>query len=337
MYITGGVGSVPKTEGFGKDYELPLDAYAETCAAIGVVRWCHSLLRLKPSSDMADLMERTLLNAVLGGISLDGLRFFYTNPLEAREGDAHREPWHHTPCCYGNLVRFIPEIPELMYLAVPNDLYVNLYAPGCAWARLDGSRTAWEIRTEYLWKGKIDIQIHAERAGSFALHLRIPGWARGTPIPGGLYTGLATDGVGYRAKLNGIPFEGTLIQGYLVIDRRWEDGDTVELEFEMPVRLVKARSEVRSVHGRMAVERGPLVYCAETIDNPELFQVHLGGLDWSESRIGDVVVLSTDAVKSQKERSNLRLIPYFLRDNRGTTGIRVWFPWIESAYSSSNE
>ncbi len=267
MYITGGIGAAGGIEGFGPDYELPnASAYCETCASIGFVLWNHRMFLLTGESKHIDILERTLYNALLSGIGLSGDLFFYPNPL-ASFGQHRRSPWFNCACCPSNVTRFIPQVPGFMYATRDDALYVNLYAAGNASMNFRGQKIRVEQETRYPWEGKVMVSFALERPAEFSLLLRIPGWALGKPVPGDLYRYLDEEKSPIALRANGQEIELEISQGYAVVRRAWKSGDVVELDVPMPVRRVVAHQAVKSDEGRVALERGPLVYCAEWPDN----------------------------------------------------------------------
>jgi DUF1680 family protein len=277
-YLTGGIGSVRFHEQFGAPYELPnLSAWNETCAAYGNALWNHRLFLLTGDGMYADLMERILYNALLVGVSLAGDRFFYQNPLKSF-GDYERFEWINVPCCPPNVVRLLASIGEYVYAANASNLYVNLFVDSEAEAALDGTPVKIRQQTRYPWDGRVTVRVDADEGASFTLNMRVPGWARGTVIPGGLYAFVDGNGNAPGAatvapatspslRLNGRDHPLELDNGYARIERTWRAGDVVDLHLPMPVRQVVARPEVRDDRDRVALQRGPLVYCAEWPDN----------------------------------------------------------------------
>jgi len=274
MYLTGGVGSRHDRERFGDDYELPnLTGYLETCASIGMAFWNHRMFLLTGESAYLDVMERVMYNGVLSGVSLDGTLFFYPNPLESdgkyrfNKGRAGRAPWFGVACCPGNVSRFLPSVPGYVYATRGDVLYVNLFIAGEAKIDLAGRSVRVKQETRYPWDGKVRITVDPERKGEFALHLRVPGWARNNPVPTDLYRFAETGDVKVTIRVNSKPVDMNLDKGFVRIRRVWKKGDRVEVVFPMDPRRVVARPSVKDDEGFVAVERGPLVYCAEGTDN----------------------------------------------------------------------
>lgn len=340
LYITGGIGARHQGEAFGDNYELPnLTAYNETCAAIGNVYVNYRLFLLHGDSKYFDVLERTLYNGLISGVSIDGGRFFYPNPL-ASTGNYSRQAWFGCACCPGNVSRFLPSLPGYVYAVRDNDLYVNLFMNNEAKIRVGGREMTLRQTTAYPSDGAVALDI-VKGSGRFAMKVRIPGWVRNIPAPGELYAyadGLSPE---WSVKVNGVKVEGELSQGYLTIDRKWRKGDRVEIALDMPVRKVVADDRVADDRGRIAVERGPLVYCAEWCDNTDFclhntfvpetaeFSVEeacndLGGI----RRISaPVQVLSLEGGGRLAVRDcSLSLIPYYAWAHRGEGHMAVWLP-----------
>ena len=269
LYITGGIGATGSGEAFGTHYELPnMTAYNETCAAVGNDYWNHRLFLLHADARYIDVMERTLYNGLISGVSLDGQSFFYPNPLESN-GQHKRSPWFGVACCPGNITRFLPSVPGYVYAQRGDRLYVNLFVASSADIKLDNGRSVKMTQeTRYPWEGSVKMTVNPDQAGKLAINVRIPGWARNEPVPSDLYK--FADTVSERAvvKVNGKTVPMQITKGYVTLDRTWKAGDTIELSLPMPVRRVVANTEVAADQGRVAIQRGPLVYTAEWVDNP---------------------------------------------------------------------
>ena len=267
LYITGGIGATANGEAFGKNYELPnMSAYCETCAAIGNVYVNYRLFLLHGESKYYDVLERTLYNGLISGVSLDGGGFFYPNPLESR-GQHQRQPWFGCACCPSNICRFIPSLPGYVYAVKDKDVYVNLFMSNEADLKVGKKDVVLEQQTRYPWTGDVTVSVKKNKAGTFALKIRIPGWVRGEVVPSDLYRYADGKRLDYAVKVNGEPVEAELQSGYFTIERKWKKGDRVEVHFDMEPRVVKAHHKVEADRGLVAVERGPLVYCAEWPDN----------------------------------------------------------------------
>ena len=338
-YITGGVGATASGEAFGANYELPnMSAYCETCAAIAQVYLNYRLFLLHGDSKYYDALERSLYNGVISGISIDGGKFFYPNPLQSI-GQHQRQPWFGCACCPSNAARFIPSLPQYIYAVKDNSLYINLFNSNTVNVQVGKKKVTLQQETNYPWDGDITLKI-AGGAGKYALNIRIPGWVKGEVVPSNLYT--YTDGkrLGYTVKVNGEAVESPLQQGYFVIDRTWRKGDKVEIHFDMEPRTVRANGQVAADKGRVAVERGPIVYCAEWPDNKcDVLSVLINQepkftLGNKEIMNTNVQTLTTDAQtltfdkagKLHAADEKLVLIPYYAWAHRGPGKMTVWIP-----------
>lgn len=351
-YLTGGVGARHEGESFGADYELPnLTAYNETCAAISMVYLFHRMFLLHGDARYIDCMERTLYNGVISGMSVDGGRFFYPNPLSSDgqygfnfDKSAQRQPWFGCACCPSNLSRFIPSFPGYVYAVKDNSLYVNLFTGNTATILVGGKEVVVSQVTDYPWDGDITITIDKSRAKAFSMMVRLPGWAEGCPVPGSLYRYDDGQQGGYRVSVNGQPVKAELSKGYITIHRAWKKGDTVTLHLDMPVRTVKAASEVSADRGRVAIERGPLVYCAEGADNagfsifdflmprkprftPQDYQLTSAeGCQFSVKALrvdGQLLALDQQG-RVRVSDTVLTMIPYYAWNHRGPGQMQVW-------------
>ena len=332
MYITGGLGSKREGEAFGDDYELPnLTAYNETCAAIGSVYWNHRLFLMTGRSQYYDVIERTLYNGLISGISLDGKNFFYPNPTESdgqhqfNMGSGTRQPWFDCSCCPTNMIRFIPSLPGLIYATDNNCLYVNLYASSSAHVVVNGGKVEVNQETGYPWSGRITVTIAPEKKTTFALRLRIPGWAQNKPVPGNLYSYFDNNEARISLSVNGKKVAPALKEGYAEITREWAQGDHVELVLPMSVRQVVANRNVKEDRNKIAFEYGPVVYCAEEIDNANISSISVP--NDVKLRVENRRVSSEDVmiVEGKSVHGDLTLIPYYVWSNRGAGKMRVWF------------
>ena len=339
LYITGGIGATSSGEAFGRNYQLPnMSAYCETCAAIGNVYVNHRLFLLHGESKYYDVLERTLYNGLISGVSLDGGSFFYPNPL-ASIGQHQRQPWFGCACCPSNICRFIPSLPGYVYAVKDRNVYVNLFLSNSSDLKVGGKEVCLSQKTEYPWNGDIVITVDKNAAGQFAMKIRIPGWVRGSVVPSDLYE--FTDGrrLGYSVIVNGNKVDATpTADGYCTIDRKWKKGDRVQVHFDMEPRTVRANFRVQDDRGMVSIERGPIVYCAEHPDNS--FDI-AGSLVNQEPRfqLGDaqiantpVKTLTTDAQLLNFDKSgrlvtedvHLTLIPYYAWCHRGSGKMQVW-------------
>jgi uncharacterized protein len=328
MYITGGVGSTSHGEAFGEDYVLPnATAYAETCAAIANALWNHRLFLLHGDGKYIDVLERVLYNGFLSGVSLSGDLFFYENPLAAdgetkfNKDKATRAEWFRTSCCPVNVSRLLPSVPGYVYAVRDEELYVNLYAAGEAKVTLPDGRGVRVVQeTEYPWDGQVRITVEPERSGEFAVKVRIPGWARNEPVPSDLYRYQGEAGT-VSLDVNGEVVDVVPDKGYVTIQRAWNTGDVISLNLPMEVRRAVAHEAVEENTSRVALERGPVVYCVEGADNggsvdkitvePEadLAVEHRGDL------LGGVTLISGPGFVA---------VPYYAWSNRGEGPMAVW-------------
>jgi DUF1680 family protein len=347
LYITGGIGATGSGEAFGENYELPnMTAYNETCAAIGNDYWNHRLFLLHADARYIDVMERTLYNGLISGVSLDGKLFFYPNPLESN-GQHQRSPWFGVACCPGNITRFIASVPGYVYAQQGDKLYVNLFAASTAEIRLDNGRLVKLIQeTRYPWDGGVRMIVNPDRSGTFTINVRIPGWARNEAAPGGLYRFTDQTDEAATLKVNGKAVALNIEKGYASLNRTWKQGDVIELSLPMPIRRVVANDRVDADRGRVALQRGPIVYCAEWADNS---QGHVRNLmladnakltaEFKGGLLGGVTVIKGTAVSLSyneqntvtKHEQELTAIPYFAWANRGPGEMLVWIPGTELA------
>jgi DUF1680 family protein len=330
LYVTGGLGPSADNEGFTADYDLPNEsAYAETCAAVGLVFWSNRMLGLGPDARYGDVMELALYNGALSGISLDGSLFFYENPLESR-GKHNRWKWHRCPCCPPNIGRLVAAIGSYIYGVADDAIAVHLYGDSTARLDVGGRAVQLDQVSRYPWDGQIALTIDVDSPTRFALCLRIPGWARDAAL-----------------SVNGEAIEPNEVmeRGYAVITRDWIGGDQVRLNLEMPLERSYAHPEVRQNAARVALRRGPLVYCLEQADNPfGLHRISVPSQSRFECRfepdlLGGAVTLAADAEVDrvsdwsgtlyrtepvESEEVAIKAIPYFAWDNRGAGEMMVW-------------
>ncbi len=330
QYLTGGIGPSAHNEGFTEDYDLPnLTAYQETCATIALAQWAHRLALLHADARFADVVERALYNGVLAGVSRDGRRFFYVNPLES-SGRHHRSAWFSCACCPPNVARTLASLGGYAYATGSNALYVNLYIQGAVRAAVAGQEVHLRVQTDYPWEGRVRFEFARAGGGPFALRLRQPGWCRAVKV-----------------TVNGERWAGSPVErGYLVLERAWQTGDRVELDLALPVERVVAHPNVKANRGLFALQRGPLVYCLEQVDQPE----PLAALYFSpeeplaEQRDADllgggVVLEGLARVAPELEWHrrlyqplpparpvSFRAIPYHAWDNRAPGPMKVWLP-----------
>ncbi len=338
MYLTGGVGARSGSEAFGNAYELPnATAYTETCAAIGNALWNHRLFLLHGEAKYMDVFERILYNGLLSGVSLGGDLFFYQNPLESR-GRRQRSPWFEVACCPPNMTRFLPSLPGYVYATRADTVFVNLFIGGTGEILVGGKVIGLTQETRYPWDGDVRITIEAENAGEFELAVRVPGWARNEAVPGDLYRFLDGNDERPVLEVNGteVPFD--VEAGYARVRRVWQKGDIVGMRLPMPVRRIVAHESVEADAGRTALQRGPIVYCAEGVDNGgRALDIILPDSAALESRfrpglLNGVVVITGTALardpdgKTVPEEKPFLAVPYYSWANREAGEMAVWLP-----------
>lgn len=356
LYLTGGVGARHGGESFGDNYELPnRTAYNETCAAIAQVYLNQRMFLLHGDSKYIDVMERTLYNGLISGMSVDGGKFFYPNPLASdgqfkfnADGTTTRQPWFGCACCPSNLCRFIPSVPGYVYAVRGRDLYVNLFTENTSTVQMDGKEVMMEAKTAYPWNGDITLRVLRNKAGQLTLKIRIPGWVRGEVVPGDLYRYCDGRKLGFTVTLNGRPVPTDVLQqGYLPLTAKFRKGDVVRIHFDMQPRMVVADGHVEADRGRVAVERGPLVYCAESADNQGADVRHAflrSGSSFKEvpdymirNTEGDGHTFAVTAIVTQAQLADaakdgkvqltdtaLTFIPYYAWNHRGSGFMAVW-------------
>ncbi len=340
LYITGGIGATSNGEAFGENYELPnMSAYCETCAAIGNVYLNYRLFLLHGEAKYYDVLERTLYNGLISGVSLDGGGFFYPNPLESI-GQHQRQPWFGCACCPSNICRFIPSIPGYIYAVHNNDVYVNLFMANSSDLKVNGKNVTLKQSTSYPWNGDIKLEVSPKGKQNFAMKIRVPGWVQGSVVPGNLYSYTDKKTLGYTVKVNGKVVDSNIEKGYFTIPRTWKKGDVVEVHFDMEVRTVKANQQVEADRGKISVERGPLVYCAEWPDNDFSIQSVIMNkkpvftVEKKSDLLYGIDMIQTDAQalnyddkgKLIAKDVKLNLIPYYAWAHRGSGDMAVWLP-----------
>ena len=351
LYITGGIGATNNGEAFGENYELPnMTAYCETCAAIGNVYVNYRMFLLHGDAKYYDVLERTLYNGLISGVSLEGDGFFYPNPLESA-GQHSRKPWFGCACCPSNICRFIPSVPGYIYAVKNSDLYVNLYMSNTLTQKVNGKDVVLRQETGYPWNGDVKITIDRNDAKNFSVKLRIPGWVRGAVTPGDLYNYTDNKNLSYSVKVNGQAVSSMLENGYFTVNRTWKKGDVIELHLDMEPRVVTANENVEADKGRVAIEKGPIVYCAEWPDNegfsvrslllskkPEMKVVSrpdlLYGLDQIKTK---AQAFSEKGGKLSVKDVDLTLIPYYAWCQRGSGEMTVWIPTELSAVAPETD
>jgi uncharacterized protein len=347
LYITGGIGSAHDGEAFTENYDLPnLTAYNETCAAIANVFWNHRMFLLHGDAKYFDVLEKSLYNGVISGISLDGLTFFYPNPLEAdgkfafNQGALSRKEWFDCSCCPSNICRFIPSLPGYVYAMRGDSLFVNLFAASSAKIKLDGRDIGITQETRYPWDGHIRLTLSTLKKAEWVMAIRIPGWAQDKPVPSDLYSFVDKAEEPPVIKVNGVDRLLNVHRGYAMIADKWQDGDKIEISLPMPVRKVVANENVRADTGRICIQRGPLVYCAEAVDNSGkalnivLPQTAKLEPEFRPDLLNGISVISGEALAGyfdqksqtiQTKPQKLTVIPYYAWNHRGVGEMEVWF------------
>lgn len=312
MYITGGIGSSRDNEGFTEDYDLPnLDAYCETCASVGMVLWNQRMNQLTGDSKYIDILERSLYNGALAGISLGGDRFFYVNPLESK-GDHHRQEWYGCACCPSQLSRFLPSIGNYIYASSDDALWVNLYIGNTGQIRIGETDILLTQETDYPWDGSVKLTISTSQPLEKEIRLRIPNWCKT-----------------YDLSINGKRINVSEKKGYAVI-KDWKSQDVIALDMNMPVEIVAADPHVKENFGKRAIQRGPLVYCMEEIDNPEYFdQIQLSPSTTFQTAFVSDILNGIKTIKTNGRAQSATFIPYYAWDNRKAGKMRVWIPYNE--------
>lgn len=338
LYLTGGVGARAKGEAYGDNYELPNDAYNETCAAVALMMWNHRMFLMTGDAKYMDVFERTAYNGFISGVSASGDRFFYPNPLvydgEAKNNSGHagRVAWFGCACCPPNLMRTLASLTGYFYGLRGDSVYVNFYADSQAAVKVGGTPVALAQQTGYPWNGDIRLTVTPAAPATFTVRVRIPGWAQGRPVPSDLYS-YADDAAPppWSVRVAGAAVPATLDHGYVAITREWRPGDTVDIHLPMPVHHVRGNEHIAATRGRVAFERGPVVYCLEdvnrdlsldTLSVPARARVDaeyrprlLGGVD---------ALVIRGATTAGRELGPVTAIPYFAWDNRGLAPMAVW-------------
>jgi DUF1680 family protein len=344
MYVQGGIGAIPGGERFGNDYELPnATAYNETCAAIGDVYWNQRMFLLHGDSKYIDVLEKVLYNGLISGVGLDGQSFFYTNAMQITNGFTHsalepaRSGWFECSCCPTNMARFLPSLSGYIYAQRANSVFVNLFIAGKAKLQVNSQAVNIEQHNNYPWNGALSFNINPDVPSDFALRIRIPGWARAEAIPLNLYSFKNKSIAKLSLKLNGKSISYKMENGYAVIHRKWLKGDQIQLDLPMDVKKVIANKALTDDQNKIALQRGPVMYCAEWKDNtgsvsnliipanaqftpvnkPDL----LNGVTVLK---GEAVEKSTTSAVSKKVE--FTAIPYYSWANRGKGEMKVWLP-----------
>jgi uncharacterized protein len=341
FYITGGIGAAGGHEGFGGPYELPnMRAYCETCAAIANVFWNHRMFLMTGDAQYIDVLERSLYNNILSGVSLSGDRFFYPNPLES-QGQHQRSEWFGCACCPSNISRFIPSMPTYIYAHTGRDIYLNLYVPSQTTFRVDEIALQITQESNMPWEGRIHVSVDPEQPVRAGLKIRIPCWASRNPVPGDLYAYLDPPQTQTLILCNGKRINAGIKKGYATITRTWHPGDKVEILFPLEIRKIKAHPEIVDDQGKIAYQRGPLVYCAEWADYTEkdILSMYVEPdedltAQAESALLGGVVTLNGKGYGTEKMEDgtihsyprDFKAIPYYAWAHRGSGQMMVWIP-----------
>jgi DUF1680 family protein len=342
LYVTGGVGATGSGEAYGRNYELPnMSAYCETCAAIANVYWNYRLFLLHGESKYYDVLERTLYNGLLSGVSLEGDRFFYPNPLES-VGQHSRSAWFGCACCPSNVCRFIPSVPGYVYAQKDEKLYVNLFMQSESKLTIQKNPVHITQKTDYPWNGDVTMELTPKKAKAFTLMIRIPGWAKNQPVPSDLYSYVNPQTEPVKLMVNGVETPYAIgADGYIALNRKWKKGDKVSISFPMSVKRVKAHELVEDDLGKVSLERGPIVYCLEWPDNEEKVlntvledNVSVSATSYMPNELKGIVRLEANALSTKKGANQeiirvpkaIKAIPFYAWANRGQGEMAVWIP-----------
>jgi DUF1680 family protein len=347
MYVQGGVGAVGDGERFGNNYELPnATAYNETCAAIAQAFWNQRMFMLHGDSKYIDVLEKVMYNGLISGIGLDGKSFFYTNAMQVKstsndEVERERSGWFVCSCCPTNLVRFLPAVPGYIYAQKDDQLYVNLFMSSTANININNTNVEIVQQNNYPWDGDLKFTVNPKSATDFTVRIRIPGWARNEAMPSDLYNFQSNNNAPVVIKINGEAMNYKIENGYAVLNRKWKKDDVIEMMLPMPVRKVVANNKIAENQGKIALQRGPIMYCAEWVDNngktaniilpanttfTENFKPNL--LNGVEELTAQTPVIVVDSANNSVKtvQQNFTAIPYYAWANRGKGEMMVWFP-----------
>jgi len=305
MYITGGIGSSKHNEGFTVDYDLPnLEAYCETCASVGMVLWNWRMNQLTGDSKYIDVLERSMYNGALAGISLAGDRFFYVNPLESK-GDHHREAWYGCACCPSQISRFLPSIGNYIYGVSDGVLWVNLYIGNESDIPMGKTSLPLKMRTDMPWGGTVSLTLEADYDGE--VRMRIPSWSNKNSL-----------------MINGEECQFAMDKGYAVLKHDWKAGDEITLKVDTSVQVIAADPQVKEDEGKRAIQRGPLVFCAEEVDNPNYDTMSLTPTTSFADSFNASLLDGVETIQAKTDDSSFMLIPYYAWDNREAGRMKVW-------------
>jgi DUF1680 family protein len=329
MYVTGGIGSVEESEAFGPAFSLPnISAYTETCASVANVFWNDRLFRASGDARYIDILEHTMYNGLISGVSLDGENFFYTNPLES-DGSFKRSGWFDCSCCPGNIVRFMPSMGQYIYSTDREGIYVNLFIGSSARLSLKNIELKIIQVTDYPWEGKIELILDPSAETNFTVRIRIPGFNGIQPIPGDLYSFAGGEQGHPEISINGEVIDYKSETGFALLDRKWKAGDKITVSMPMEIRQIVAREEVKADSGRIAFSRGPLVFCIEEIDNNKVRNISVGKnpdpkYEYRSDLLTGVGTIKFKGFDSDGTGKEYTAIPYFAWANRGKGEMIVW-------------
>lgn len=339
MYITGGIGSAGSNEGFSQDYDLPNEqAYCETCASVGMVFWNQRMNLLTGESKYIDILEKSLYNGALDGLSLAGDRFFYGNPLASR-GQHQRREWFGTACCPANIARLVASVGDYIYAKNDKAFWVNLFVGSETSVQLNKQQVGIRQETNYPWDPAVKITVSTPKPAAFTLYIRKPSWAG--EASESLYRPVNAADTTVLFYVNGKPVPVTEENGYIRIDRKWKQGDVVQFAFTMMPWLVQSKNDIKQNEGRLAIQRGPLVYCVEGADNGNKAWNIILPANTQLSTVADkvldesivalqasvpVVTVSADGTALQTEMRSVKAIPYYTWANRGKNEMQIWLP-----------
>jgi len=347
IYVQGGIGAVGDGERFGQNYELPnRTAYNETCAAIANIYWNHRMFLLHGDAKYIDVLEKTLYNGMISGVGMDGNSFFYTNAMEITRSFKHsdmeggRSGWFTCSCCPTNVTRLIPSIPGYVYATGKSEVYINLFVTGSATLKVDGQSIQLVQENDYPWNGALKFTVNPARSHRFTMRMRVPGWSRDEAIPSDLYSFANSTDKQVTIKVNGSPVAFTMSKGYAVLERSWRKGDKVEVSLPMDVRRVVANPKLVDDRQKVALQRGPIIYCAEWKDNngkvsdmlipddinftTEFRSDLLNGVQIIKGNVPAVEVQTPTQVSTISK--SFTAIPYYAWAHRGAGEMMIWFP-----------
>jgi uncharacterized protein len=341
MYITGGIGTGGTSEAFSVDYDLPNEnAYCETCASVGMVFWNQRMCELTGESKYIDVLEKSLYNGSLAGLSISGDHFFYDNPL-ASSGQHNRREWFGTACCPSNIARLVSSVGDYIYGKSDNGIWVNLFVGSNSNFQIGKTNVKLAMQTDYPWNGYVKLNMDLSKRTKFSLYLRIPGWANGEAAPGDLYKFLKPANTSFTLRINGKDVQYKVENGYAVIEREWKKGDIIEYDMPMTVNYIEAGNQLKYDNGRIAIQRGPMLYCVEGADNKEgvwnlIVPVSTNFTIKQEQVLTEPVIAlqgevlsaapSQDGNSVIMQKRTITAIPYYAWDNRGANEMQVWLP-----------